>query len=49
METKYVLLTLWLAVVFVWLLNHFYYANLKRDFEYRKQQYAKKQAEQQES
>lgn len=46
METKYVLLTLWIVVVLFWLLNHFYYANQKRDFEHRKAMFEKKQAEQ---
>ena len=45
METKYILLTLWIVVVLMWLINHFYYTNQKRELEYRKAKHAKKLAE----
>ena len=43
MQTKYILLTLWIVVILVWLFKHFYYQNQQRDLEYRKAKFAKKQ------
>ncbi len=43
MQLKYVLLTLWIVLVIVWLLNHFYYQNQKREIEYRRAKLAKKE------
>jgi hypothetical protein len=40
-----VLLTLWIVVVLMWLVNHFYYTNQKRELEYRRNKFAKKLAE----
>ncbi len=44
MQTKYVLLTLWIVVVLIWLINHFYYTNQKRELEYRKKKFAAEKA-----
>jgi len=43
LETKYVLLTLWIVVVLMMLINNFYYKNQKREIEYRKKKFAEKQ------
>jgi len=43
LETKYVLLTLWIVVVLMMLINHYYYKNQKRELEYRKKKFAEKQ------
>ena len=42
METKYVLLTLWIVVVLMMLINNFYYKNQKREIEYRRKKFANK-------
>jgi len=41
METKYLLLMLWIIVVLLWLVNTFYYQNQKRELEYRRKKYPK--------
>jgi hypothetical protein len=41
MQTKYLLLTLWIIVVLLWLVNTFYYQNQKRELEYRRKKYPK--------
>jgi hypothetical protein len=43
LQTKYLLLTLWIIVVLMGLINHFYYQNQKRELEYRKKKFAEKQ------
>ena len=45
METKHVLLTLWIVVVLMGLVNHFYYKSQKRELEYRRRRAAEKQAQ----
>jgi len=42
LETKYVLLTLWIVVVLMMLINNFYYKNQKREIEYRRKKFANK-------
>ena len=42
MQTKYVLLTLWIVVVLMMLINNFYYKNQKREIEYRRKKFANK-------
>ncbi len=45
METKHVLLTLWIVVVVMGLVNHYYYKNQKRELEYRKRRAAEAKAQ----
>lgn len=42
MQTKYILLTLWIVVVLMMLINNFYYKNQKRELEYRRKKFANK-------
>jgi len=42
LQTKYVLLTLWIVVVLMMLINNFYYKNQKREIEYRRKKFANK-------
>ena len=42
MQTKYILLTLWIVVVLMMLINNFYYKNQKREIEYRRKKFANK-------
>jgi hypothetical protein len=45
LETKHILFALWIIVVLIWLINHFYYKNQQRELVYRKARAAAKAAE----
>jgi F0F1-type ATP synthase membrane subunit b/b' len=43
LDTFYILLTLWIVVMLLWLVNTFYYQNQKRELAYRKARIKEKQ------
>ncbi len=44
MDTFYILLTIWIVVVLMWIFNSFYYQNQKRELAYRIKRQKEKQA-----
>jgi hypothetical protein len=44
LNTNYILLTLLIVVVLMWMVNSFYYTNQKRELEYRIKRHKEKQA-----